>query len=228
MGIPYVDFTLLDTDETKNSFNTYGLILSSQDIGLPPVKTNYIEIEGRQGSLDMSEAFDEILYEDRTLTFIFNIVNDIYAWDELRTHIANDLHGKRCKIVVYSDTDFYYIGRCSVDKYQSSKGLGTITVKCICEPFKYSQYIDKDITLGTTEYATVTETFTIKGKPTEIYCNTANATSSSVTFKIDSKSQFTVPKQSGGYYPVLVGSGQHTIKVTGLGSVTITYQEKHI
>lgn len=223
-----MNFTLMDTGKTKNSFETYGLVLSNQDIGVPAVKTNFIEIDGGQGSLDMSEAFNEILYKDRILTFTFHIVSGVYAWDELRTRIAADLHGKRCRIVIYSDTNFYYLGRCSIDKYQSSKGLGTITIKCTCEPFKYTWYISKDITLGTTATSTVTETFTTDGVPTEIYCNTDHATSSYVIFKIDNKDEFTIPKQSGGYYPILIGSGQHTIKVTGQGSVRITYREKYI
>lgn len=144
MAIPYVIFTDLTTNKQLNSFYDYNLILSKQDIGLPPVKSSYIDIEGMNGSLDMSEVFGEVLFKNRTLTFTFNIVSDIYGWDELRTQIASDLHGKRLKIETYSDSDYYYIGRCTIDKYTSSKKLGTIVIKCTCEPYKISKVIDNE------------------------------------------------------------------------------------
>ena len=240
MAVPYVHFKTLDLAQDIYTYDTYGLILSKQEIGLPSVKTKFIDIDGRNGSLDMTEAFDEVLYKDRTLTFTFNIVSDIYAWDELRTRIANDLHGRRCLITIYSDSDIHYVrqipfdlsyfykGRCMIDKYQSSKGLGTIVIKCICDPFKYGWEKNKDITLGTTEITTVTETFKVDGVSMDIYCQTIDAESPYTIFKIDDGPEFTLPKKSGGYYPTAIGKGQHTIQVTGKGSAKITYQEKYI
>ena len=240
MAVPYVKFKILRPAKEINTYDTYGLILSKQEIGLPSVKTKFIDIDGRNGSLDITEAFDEVLYGDRTLTFTFNIVSDIYAWDELRTRIANDLHGRRCQITIYSDSyihyvgqvpydlSYYYIGRCMIDKYQSSKGLGTIVIKCICDPFKYDGGKIKDITLGTTEITTVTETFKVDGVLMDIFCTTIDAESSYTIFKIDDGPEFSLPKKSGGYYPIAIGNGQHTIQITGQGSVQLTYKQKYI
>ena len=241
MAVPYVKFKINGLSKEINTYDTYGLILSKQEIGLPPVKTKYIDIDGRDGSLDMTEAFDEVYYGDRTLTFTFNIVSDIYTWDELRTKIAEDLHGRRCQITVYSDTSnvfkpyptiidftFFYYGRCMIDKYQSSKGLGTIVIKCICEPFKYSLPMYYDITLGTTESTTVEQTFKTTGKPTQIMCNANTATSSYVIFKIDDEAEFAINGGSAAYYPTLIGPGEHTVQVTGQGSAYISFQERHI
>ena len=240
MAVPYVKFKIKGLSKEINTYDTYGLILSKQEIGLPPVKTKYIDIDGRDGSLDMTEAFDEVYYGDRTLTFTFNIVSDIYAWDELRTKIAEDLHGRRCQITVYSDTSnvfkpyptiidftFFYYGRCMIDKYQSSRGLGTIVIKCICEPFKYSWPMEYSFTLGTTESTTVTETFEVTGKPTQIKCDAGSATPY-VIFKIDDEAEFALSRGSEGYYPTLIGPGEHTIQVTGQGSAYISFQERHI
>lgn len=227
MGVPYIIFTTLDTNKQLNSFYTYGLILSKQDIGTPPVKTNEIEIKGMDGSLDMSEAFGEVFYKNRTLTFTFHIAGDIYVWDEIRTRIANDLHGKKVKINVYSDSDFYYIGRCSIDKYQSSKGLGTITIKCICEPYKYGTNYYKSFTLGTTADATVTQSFEVSGAAVKILCDTLGAISD-VKFKIDNGTTHTVAKGQTVYYPTLIGSGSHTIQVTGQGSAAIRFTNRSI
>lgn len=240
MAVPYVKFRIDGISKEINTYDTYGLILSKQEIGLPPVKTKYIDIEGRDSSLDMTEAFDEIYYGDRTLTFTFNMVSDIYAWDELRTRIADDLHGRRCQITVYSDTSnvfkphptiidftFFYYGRCMIDKYQSSKGLGTIVIKCICEPFKYSAPMYYHFTLGTTESTTVEQTFKTTGIPTQIMCQAQNA-SSYVIFKIDDEAEFAIYSGIDAYYPTLIGPGEHTVQVTGKGSAHISFQERHI
>ena len=233
-------FKILNPAKEINTYDTYGLILSSQEIGLPSVKTKFIDIEGRNGSLDMTEAFDEVLYGNRTLTFTFNIVSDIYACDELSTRLAYSFHCRRCQITIHSDSgihyvgqfpydlSYFYIGGCMIDKYQSRKGLGTIGIKCICDPFKFGLDKNKDITLGTTGSTTVTETFEVDGVLTEIYCQTINAESSYTIFKIDDGPKFALPKKSGGYYPAAIGKGQHTIQVTGQGSAKITYQEKYI
>lgn len=227
MSAPYVILTDLQTSTQLNSFYSYGLILSAQNIGLPPVKSNYISIEGMNGSLDMSEVFGEVLYNDRTLTFTFNIVNNTYAWDELRTKIANDIHGKRFKIEIYSDPNYYYIGRCLIDKYQSSRALGTIVLKCTCEPYKYGQEFYSVYTLGSGTNATVNSEFSVGGAAVKILCDALGATSD-VKFKIDNGTTYTVAKGQTAYYPTLIGSGSHTIQVIGQGTAAIRFTNRSI
>jgi len=114
----------------------WSVILKSQDIGLPSPKTTTVDIIGKDGTLDLTEAFGEVRYNNRTITFTFSAVENILDWDACKTMIANELHGKRMKITTWSDPDYYYIGRCTVDNYNSSKMQGTIVVKCDCEPYK--------------------------------------------------------------------------------------------
>ena len=45
------------------------------------------------------------------------------------------------KITTWSDPDFYYVGRCRIDEYNSKSKLGKIVISCDCEPFKYKQNI---------------------------------------------------------------------------------------
>lgn len=229
MGVPYVEFMTDRGDGIViNSYQTYGLILTRQDIGLPKVRTNYIKIEGRNGSLDMSEIYNSVFYDNRTLTFTFSTVSSIYEWDELRTRIANDLHGQLAYITTYSDSQYRYVGRCSVDKYQSSKGLGTITIKCECEPFKtLPNETAKDFTLGTDTPITIEESFTVLGIPVKILLNTTGATSD-VTFQIDNWPTLTLNPNTSQQYEYYTEQGEHTIKVTGQGTASISYQEQII
>ena len=45
------------------------------------------------------------------------------------------------KITTLSDFNFYYVGRCQIDEYNSSQRLGEIVVSCDCEPFKYKKNV---------------------------------------------------------------------------------------
>ena len=64
--------------------------------------------------------------------------------------ISSFLHGQKMKIEVWSDPDFYYIGRCSVDEYSSNARLGKIVISCDAEPYKYKQNITTfNLTSGT-------------------------------------------------------------------------------
>lgn len=227
MAIPYVIFTDLDTDKQLNSFYSYNLILSKQEIGLPPIKSNYIDIEGMNGSLDMSEAFGEVFYKDRTLTFTFHMVGNTYSWDELRTRFANDLHGKRFKIETYSDPNYYYIGRCTIDKYASSKTLGTLVIKCTCEPYKYGNEFYSAYTLGSGTNATVNGEFYVNGAAVKVACDTQAATSD-IKFQIDGGIVYTVAKGQTAYYPTLISSGSHTIQIIGQGAAAIKFINRNI
>lgn len=175
MAMPYVIFTDLETGQAYNSFYSYGLILSEQEVGVPPVKTKTIDIEGAQGSIDMTEAFDEIFYKDRTLTFTFSIVTDKLNWTAIRTKMGNELHGRRVEIQIYDDMGKYYVGRCFVDKYQSSRTLGTIVMKCTCEPFKYA--IDnKSFSLGSGDMQTIERSIEYEAHSIVFYFDTQEAT----------------------------------------------------
>ena len=123
-----------------NNIDTYedwGLLLKPRTIPKPSPKTNYVDIPGGDGTLDLSEAVaGEIKYKDLTLTFEFHVVDEICEWDKKVSEITNFLHGKNMKIVQSADPDYYYLGRCSVDKFSSSKALGAIVIKCTVGPYK--------------------------------------------------------------------------------------------
>ena len=102
------------------------------------------------GSLDLSECFGEIKYENRTLKFTFESIDKITDWQAKMINISSFLHGQKMKIKTWSDPDFYYVGRCQIDEYNSSQRLGKIVISCDCEPFKYKKNITTfNLTEGT-------------------------------------------------------------------------------
>ena len=136
-----VTFVSLNTNISKHSYLDFGVILTEQNIGLPTPKTYTVNIEGMDGNLDLSECFGEMKYENRTLKFTFESIDKITDWQAKMIKISSFLHGQKMKITTLSDPDFYYVGRCRIDEYNSKSKLGKIVISCDCEPFKYKQNI---------------------------------------------------------------------------------------
>lgn len=134
-----VKFLLINSGVAKHSYNDFGVILVEQNISMPDAKTYTVDIEGMDGSLDLSECFGDMKYQNRTIKFTFETIEKITNWQSKITTIASFLHGQKMKITVWSDANFYYVGRCTIDESSSSSSLGTIGVSCDCEPFKYKQ-----------------------------------------------------------------------------------------
>ena len=72
-----VIFTSWNTNISKHSHTDLGVILTEQNIGLSSPKIYIVSIEGMDGSLDLSECFGEMKYENRTLKFTFESINKI-------------------------------------------------------------------------------------------------------------------------------------------------------
>ena len=136
-----VTFVSLNANISKHSYLDFGVILTEQNIGLPSPKTYTVNIEGMDGALDLSECFGEMKYENRTIKFTFESVEKISDWQAKMIKISSFLHGQKMKITTWSDPNFYYIGRCHIDEYNSNSKLGKIVISCDCEPFKYKQNI---------------------------------------------------------------------------------------
>ena len=136
-----VTFTSVNTNISRHSYLDFGAILTEQNIGLLSPKTYSVSIEGMDGNLDLSECFGEMKYENRTIKFTFESIDKITDWQAKMIKISSFLHGQKMKICSWSDPDFYYIGRCRIDEYNSNQRLGKIVISCDCEPFKYKQNI---------------------------------------------------------------------------------------
>lgn len=122
-----------------HSFEEFSLYLISKEIGAAEVKTEYVEVLGADGQLDLTEAFGEVKYKDRKLKFTFSTMETGADWVTVYSNVLNSLHGRKKKITLDDDPDYYYLGRIKVSEYQSSKRIGTIVIEITCEPYKYKQ-----------------------------------------------------------------------------------------
>lgn len=115
-----------------------GLIMTEKTIGAPTPQTNYIDVPGRNGSLDLSTYLTgEVAYSNRSLRFKF--VGDgsresvLTLIDEMMLY-----HGHHLQIITDDYPDWYYEGRATIT-YTDHGHYVEFEMSVIAQPFCYSR-----------------------------------------------------------------------------------------
>jgi len=203
---------------TKWAHADYGLIVAPYAIPMPEPQTNFIEIPGRDGALDLSEAFGAVRYSDRVIELT------LYArapFDSLVSTFAADVHGRRMNVIFDRDPNFYYNARITIEDVERHWGYCELSLECRAKPYKLEQF-ETTITVLPTGSATVTLT------------NTRMPVVPSITVSAEMTLAFTISEKD---YSVTLTAGTHTIPalvlsegdteigITGTGSVTFAYRK---
>ena len=203
-----------------HSYNDLNLILEPFTPAPASPQTNFLKVPGRDGSLDLTEAHGEVKYDSRVFQFKFTIdPADGMTFDEKVSQVSNALNGRQFKITLDRDPDYYWFGRCVVDKYAQNKNLGQITVKATVNPYKLKQSATVvPIALTSEEMAISLENGRMAAVPV-IECTNDNTT---ITF-----ANSTI-KLNAGTHKVLnirFVEGFNDLTVKGTGTITFTWQE---
>ena len=123
-----------------NTWYDWSLILTDRKINDAEPKTNYINLDGMSGSLDLSEALTgEITYKDRTISATFWTDNgDRKSREALIRKITASLHGKKIKIIEPDDPTHYFYGRVKIKSKANNLAYSTFTIEATCEPWRYA------------------------------------------------------------------------------------------
>ena len=132
----------------KNTWDDWYLIPNSRPIFSPPEqKTNYLDIPGGNGSLDMSEALTHYpVYNNRSGSFTFMIMNkgathypecNPRKLDDIYSRIMAHLHGKRMRAILEDDAEYFYEGRFNVGNITPGADWSTIEIGYNVDPYKY-------------------------------------------------------------------------------------------
>lgn len=185
----------------------------------PTVVTKYVNIPGRNGSLDYSQALTGyVVYENRDVTMEFELETDSDdEYIERISQIMNLLHGKRMMLVADTDPDYQWDCRLNVEDDRKSRRHCIVTITGTAYPYKRK-------TTDTVVEQTVTDA------ATEITCsNLAEPviptieTSASMQIKFGNK---TFNVQEGTHtLDILFMAGETVLTVTGPGTIKITYRE---
>ena len=108
---------------------------ASLQIDEPDVQTFQLDVPGRDGVLDLTEAlFGHTTYLNRTITMNFWSEHDYD--NHLQSELMNALHGKRMAFILDNDPEYYWTGRLSVHVVKTCPAITEITITADCDPFK--------------------------------------------------------------------------------------------
>lgn len=205
----------------KHSITDWDLIMTARNIGDAEPKTNYVEIPGSDGEKDLTEAFGEIFYKDRTISPTFDMFQKPSDFFILKDEITNYLNGKKLKIIFDTDPNYYYYGRCKVTGFSVDKTIAHLTIEAKCDPYKYKlnpTIITNDVSAG--------NTYTYSNDRKKVIPTLELSSSMRLEFNGNSYSL------SAGTHKILgieFVEGNNTIKVVeGSGILTVTYQEARL
>lgn len=209
----------------KDTYTEYGLLLASKSISMPEVRTNMIDVPGRDGLVDASEVLTgEITYNNRTITLKLIGVDTVSGkkWPATISDFCNKVHGKRVKVTFPEDTTHYYSGRCSVGKVGLVKMMQTIPVTVDCDPWKYK---NEKTTVSRSDLGTAYKQLSLP--------NESRPVIPTITVEQDTTllwGSSTINISAGDHIlpDIRLATGSNTLKAkvaSGTGSITVTYQE---
>lgn len=201
----------------KHTYKSLGMILAKPELSAAPIKQNKIDIEGGHGTLDLTEFFGYPQYDDVTHKFTFAILGEDLTGQYNR--IKNALHGVKGKITFDDDPDHYYIGRVFVSPLSVNKTVGTVSLECDCEPFRYKT-------------AETVVSRAVDGTDNIVLTNGKKRIVPLVTIQTETTLHieygFSVWDLGAGEFrlPELeLVAGENIVSVTGTGQITFTYRE---
>lgn len=219
---------------TKHSYNDFGLILSSKSISLPKAKTKTVEIPGADGVLDLTECLtDDVKYQNRTLQFTFTVVDPLASWAAVLSEVTNFLHGRKLRIYMDWDKNYYYEGRCSVNQFKSDKRTATIVIDCDCDPYKIEKNSSSDPwvwdTFSFVDGIIYINKVTVSGSATATLINRRKVVSPTFTCSAAMTATFggvtyNLPVGTTTVLDIRLQEGENIISFKGNGTVQIDYK----
>ena len=203
---------------TKWARADYGLIVAPYVIQMPEPQMNFVEIPGRDGALDLSEAFGTVRYADRIVPLT------LYCrapFDALISAFATDVHGRRMHVIFDRDPTYYYDARVMVEDVERHAGYCELSLECRTKPYKL-EHFETTVTVLPMGSATVTLT------------NTRMPVVPAITVSTGMTLTFTI---AGVVYTINLSAGTHVVpslvllegdtevEIKGTGSITFTYRK---
>lgn len=201
-----------------HSYYDLGLVLSKADVQPAREQSSYVEVRGRNGKVDLTEAMGRVSYDSREITLTFTVMPGD-NWDDKQREVCAAIGGKRFGMIVLDrDPDYYWEGRCSVDSYASDRNVNKIVVVVTADPFRYRLEQARVVfEPGTAVSRTLENRGAISVVPT-------------VTATADATVSFggAIHSIKAGTHKVLdleLGSGAYEVSVTSSGTTTFEYRE---
>lgn len=203
-----------------HSYRDLGLLLASKEIGSPPIKENKIDIEGADGSLDLTDFFGEAKYDNVRHKFDFATTVPSQSYPSIFSQIKNALHGKKMRIILDDDPQFYYLGRLSVSSFTHDRGAGYISIDADCDPYKYKLTKTK-----VSQSVSGTETITLTNGRKRAVPLVTIQTEGSIRVTFGSYNIWDLGSGSYTLPELELVEGGNAVTVTGTGTISFAWQE---
>lgn len=124
----------------KNTWDDWRLVPASRPVFNPPAqKVTTLEIPGGDGVIDLSQSLTGYpVYQNRTGSIEFIVMNDFKPWHMAYSDIMDYLHGQRLRAILEDDPEYFYEGRFVVNNWKSEKDWSRITIDYDVGPYKWS------------------------------------------------------------------------------------------
>lgn len=99
-------------------------------------KTTKIPVPGSDITLDFTEAFGDVHYNERTITLVFLSLKPWSTQMAQDSTVKNALHGQKMYVLFSDDPEYFWTGRVSVGDWEYYKGAGRVTITIDAEPYK--------------------------------------------------------------------------------------------
>ena len=124
----------------KNTWDDWRLVPASRPVFNPPAqKVKTLEIPGGDGVIDLSQSLTGYpVYQNRTGSIEFIVMNDFKPWHMAYADIMDYLHGQKLRAVLEDDPEYFYEGRFTVNVWKSEKDWSRIIIDYDVGPYKWS------------------------------------------------------------------------------------------
>lgn len=206
--------------DNLHSYHDLGMILSSAEIEAAKPKTAKLDVMGRSGSIDLTEALGSIAYSDRAIELSFT-ADPREGAEERAWSAAARLTGKQWRIRLEREKGRYYVGRVTDVSVKTKRGVTKLGVSITAEPYKYeTRETTAVITLADNEIKrilwcdgeSVTARVKMSGK--------GSVSLGSVSVELENEEHLLCEAP--------LKHGKNELIVQGSGAVTVTYRNRYL
>ena len=200
------------------SYDDWGVYLTSFFVGDAEPKENYVDIPFGDGSLDLTEAVTgEVMYSNREFEAVFTMKPPRSAWPDFLRMARAYLNGRKRKIRIADEPDYYLIGRCKTS-FEMDGVLGRLTVSATCEPWKLKNAPTvQNVTIG----ASGSETIYLSNSRKRVIPTIT--TSGGISIAFDSKTTVATAGTHKFTNIVLI-EGENQLTITGETGTTVSFE----
>lgn len=226
----------------KHSFKDFGIWIKSKSIGDPSKQKNKITIPYMNGSYDFSNIYGDVSYDDRTLEYTFEIIEDSKELcNAKKIQVLNWLNSENEESILLDDTilGYYFLAECTDTKVEEDGRIFKIVATFTAYPFKIQKWnagediwdefnfeldysFDTSFEIQNSLYISLYNNSIHKLKPT-IICS-----SPMQVIDLNTSIVYEFLQGESSSYNFLLDVGENKYLIKGKGSITFKYKNEVI